>query len=90
MTYKLMVSRNLGVSYHPEYETEDREDPILRTRMDAAAEKRLRFYLEGDQDVLCPLHAQGLELLGGSGLPGPYATTSMKDKISRLTQAWKG
>jgi hypothetical protein len=90
MTYKLMVSRDCGIHYNVAYETEDRNDPILSTKMEEAAAKVLRFYLEGDSDVLCPLHAHAVELLGGPVLRGPYATTSMQDKVSRLTRAWKG
>ena len=90
MTYRLMLSRDCGIHYNVAYETEDRNDPTLRTKMEEAAAKVQRFYLEGDPEVLCPLHAHAVELFGGSVSRGPYATSSMEDKVSRLTRAWKG
>lgn len=82
--YVLMVSHDLGCNYHPEYRTDDRSDPELQRRMQEAANDRLRFYVEGAAEVVCPLHQQAVRAIGGVG----FTTRTMQEKVERLTQAW--
>jgi len=82
--YVLMVSHDLGCHYHPEYRTDDRNDPELQRRMTEAADDRLRFYVEGAPEVVSPLHQQAIRAIGGVG----FATRTIEEKVERLTQAW--
>jgi hypothetical protein len=63
--YKLFVSHNLGANYSCEYSTEDKTDPELMRRMKQAKKKALRFYVEGDDSVMCPQHENIIHALGG-------------------------
>lgn len=54
--FKLMVSHNLGASYHCEHMTEDREDPVLAEKIKECSEKMLRCYIDGDMNFVCDLH----------------------------------
>ena len=86
MAYTLMVSRNLGVSYSAEYKADDQNDPVLIEKIQQAANRRHRYYVDGAPEVMCAQHAVAVTLLGGR----PYPTTSMQDKVSRLQRAWRG
>ena len=42
----LYVSRNLGMSYSKEYETEDKDDTELKKRIKYCDDNYLRYYIE--------------------------------------------
>lgn len=59
--FKLMVSHNCGISYCFEMATEDRQDPELLKKIEEVSKKGLRFYIEGDDEYLCPAHEEILK-----------------------------
>lgn len=54
--FKLMVSHNCGISYSEEMSTTDRQDPKLLEKIEEVSKKGFRFYIDGDDDYLCPVH----------------------------------
>jgi len=54
--FKLMVSHNCGISYFEEMTTTDRQDPKLLEKIEEVSKKGLRFYIDGDDNYLCPVH----------------------------------
>ena len=80
MKYKLFISQNLGASYGLAYETNDRNDPKLLSKIAEANEYMLRYYLEGDDTVVCPQHSAIKEFFGASA--SQY--TSMEEKVAKL------
>lgn len=80
MKYKLFISQNLGASYGLAYETNDRNDPKLVSKIEDAKNNVLRFYVEGDDTVVCPQHMAIKEFFG----IGANQRTSMEEKVAKL------
>lgn len=79
----LMVSYNMGASYVAQYTTEDRNDLMLLGKMQAAEINTLRYYVEGADDILCPLHARAIGALGATN-----SRSAINIQADRLRQAW--
>ena len=77
----LYVSRNLGISYNKEYETEDKNDPELQKHIKYCDDNYLRYYVEdSEKDIkqLCPQHQSILNILGGR------SRTTIEEKAEKL------
>ena len=62
--YKLMISNNLGMSYSTVYATDDIDDPELNRRIQNAKKDHLRYYVDGEESIVCSQHEAILNFLG--------------------------
>lgn len=83
--FTLMVSSNLGISYYPRYSTDDRQDPELLKKIEEASEQGSRFYIEGDDGFLCPIHEKILETTHGFRVT-PLKQTPLEKKVRALQE----
>ena len=80
----LYVSRNLGISYSKEYETDDKDDAELEKKIKYCDDNYLRYYIEDkdgiDLNQLCRQHKTVLSILGG------YGKTTIEEKVKKLRE----
>ncbi len=78
----LYVSRNMGMSYHKEYETEDKDDPKLKKEIKYCDDNYLRYYIKDNDGIdlnqLCRQHKTALSILGD------YGKTTIEEKVKKL------
>lgn len=84
MKYILMVSRNLGITYTEDYGTNDRYDQKLLDLIEKSKKEGLRYYLVGDETVVCPIHVMNLDFQGDNIVRTGGYVGNIEDKISRL------
>ena len=83
--FKLMVSHNCGISYFEEMTTTDRQDPKLLEKIEEVSKKGSRFYIEGDDGFLCPIHEKILETTHGFRVT-PLKQTPLEEKVRALQE----
>ena len=80
----LYVSRNLGISYSKEYETDDKDDAELEKKIKYCDDNYLRYYIEDEDGIdlnrLCRQHKTVLSILGG------YGKTTIEEKVKKLRE----
>lgn len=64
--YKLFISRNLGISYDCIYTTNNKEDKKLKELINNAKQNVLRYYVEGDESIVCNQHKAALSIFNNT------------------------
>jgi hypothetical protein len=64
--YKLFVSYNLDATYTCEHSSDDKDDPEMKRLIHIAQQRSNRYYVEGDDSVVCKQHTDIINFLGGS------------------------
>lgn len=86
MKYKLMVSYNCGITYDIAYGCDERDDPGLQKLIQKYELEHLRYYVDGDDSVVCSKHLVALKIMGEGDSPirtGGFQG-SIEDKVKRL------
>lgn len=81
--FKLMVSHNCGISYSEEMTTTDRQDQKLLEKIEEVSKKGLRFYIDGDDNYLCPAHKTILHSIYGTQ-EQPIKNKTFEDRVKEL------
>ena len=82
--FKLFVSYNLGASYTCEYSTDDKNDLELKRLIHIAQQNSHRYYVEGDDSVICQQHLDIINFLGD-----PHQQRTIKEQAELLRNKFK-
>jgi len=80
----LMVSRNLGVTYEIDYSCDDKDDPRLQELIAKRAEEGLRYYVDGDDSVVCRQHLVPIVIFNDGIVRTGGFKSNIEDKVARL------
>ena len=84
MKYTLMVSRNCGITYDPEFTTDNEDDPGLKKLIQKYELSHLRYYVKGDDMVTCSKHLVPIKLFNDGIVRTGGFKGNIEDKLARL------
>lgn len=84
MKYKLMVSRNCGITYDIAYGCDEKDDPGLQKLIQKYELEHLRYYVDGDDTVICSKHLVPIKIFNDGVVRTGGFKGNIEDKVERL------